>query len=121
MASPAKSATSAADMAKEGADAVRATVSLAEGESTFQSLDPLDPRKVALDIFEVYCQEMLTTTFVGRRVFLVTKLRVSRIITIINSSLLFMSTPRSPAAGRALGLLIIGREGEDVVLIGNDH
>ena len=51
----------------------------APGESVFASLDPLDPRKVSLDIFELYCQEMLTTPFVGRRVFLIKKMRVSRL------------------------------------------
>jgi hypothetical protein len=41
------------------------------------SLDPLDPRRVSLDIFEVYCHEMLTTAEVGRRAFLIKKMRVS--------------------------------------------
>ena len=41
------------------------------------SLDPLDPRKVALDIFEVYCHEMVTTSSVGRRAYLIDRMRVS--------------------------------------------
>ena len=40
------------------------------------SLDPLDPRKISFDMFELYCQEMLMTSFVGRRVYLIEKTRV---------------------------------------------
>ena len=47
------------------------------GEKIYQSLDPLDPRKIALDIFEVYCHEMLWTKFIGRRAYLIIKMRVS--------------------------------------------
>lgn len=39
--------------------------------------DPLDPRRLSLDIFEVYCHEMLNTGEVGRRAFLIKKMRVS--------------------------------------------
>lgn len=42
-----------------------------------ESLDPLDPRRVSLDIFEVYCHEMLNSEEVGRRAFLIKKMRVS--------------------------------------------
>lgn len=42
-----------------------------------ESLDPLDPRRVSLDIFELYCYEAIMTNEVGRRVFLIKKLRVS--------------------------------------------
>jgi hypothetical protein len=46
--------------------------------SDIQKLDdPLDPRKVALDIFENYCQEMLNTDDIGRRAYLIVKMRVS--------------------------------------------
>ena len=67
-------ASSAKRVAEEGSAGAAAP-----GESVFASLDPLDPRKVSLDIFELYCQEMLTTPFVGRRVFLIKKMRVSRL------------------------------------------
>ena len=39
--------------------------------------DPLDPRKVSLDIFENYCQEMLNSDDIGRRAYLIVKMRVS--------------------------------------------
>jgi len=55
--------------------AARPLESLAVGEKIYQSLDPLDPRKVSLDMFELYCQEMLVTTFVGRRAFLIKNMR----------------------------------------------
>jgi hypothetical protein len=42
-----------------------------------ETLDPLDPRRVSLDIFEVYCHEMVTTGEVRRRAFLIKKMRVS--------------------------------------------
>mmetsp|Transcript_27898 Transcript_27898/g.48240 ORF Transcript_27898/g.48240 Transcript_27898/m.48240 type:complete len:81 (-) Transcript_27898:718-960(-) len=77
MASPAKSATSSVVTAEKAA-AVRANDSLAKGKNIYQSLDPLEPAKVAMDIFEVYCREMLMTNFVGRRVFLIKSMRVSR-------------------------------------------
>ena len=47
------------------------------GEGVYRSLDPLDPRRVSMDIFELYCQEMLVTDFVGRRAYLINKMRVS--------------------------------------------
>ena len=47
------------------------------GEKIYLMLDPLDPRKIALDIFEVYCHEMLCTKFIGRRAYLIIKMRVS--------------------------------------------
>jgi hypothetical protein len=43
----------------------------------YQSLDPLDPRKVSLDIFEMYCHEMVNTPSVGRRAYLINKMKVS--------------------------------------------
>ena len=52
--------------------------SLAMGEIIYRSLDPLDPRKVSLDIFELYCHEMLATPHVRRRAYLAEKMRVSR-------------------------------------------
>ena len=42
-----------------------------------ESLDPLDPRKVSLDIFELYCHEMIMSEEVERRAYLIKKLRVS--------------------------------------------
>jgi len=42
-----------------------------------ESLDPLDPRKVSLDLFELYCYEMIMTGDMSRRVFLIKKMRVS--------------------------------------------
>lgn len=42
--------------------------------------DPLDPRKVSLDIFENYCQEMLNTDNIGRRAYLIVKMRVRDLI-----------------------------------------
>ena len=74
----------AAEVSEEGRtnnndndDGTNTNDKLAVGESIYQALDPLDPRKVALDIFEVYCYEMLTTKFIGRRAYLIKKMRVS--------------------------------------------
>ena len=47
------------------------------GEDIYQSLDPLDPRKVSLDIFEMYCHEMVNTPTIGRRAYLIIQMRVS--------------------------------------------
>ena len=47
------------------------------GQMIYSSLDPLDPRRVSLDLFELYCHEMIMTQDVGRRVFLINKMRVS--------------------------------------------
>ena len=58
-----------------GNDASGATAK--EEEDIYQSLDPLDPRKVSLEIFELYCHEMITAPIVGRRAYLITKMRVS--------------------------------------------
>ena len=55
----------------------RTTGSLAAGEGVYRSLDPLDPRRVSLDIFEVYCHEMLASECVERRAYLINKTRVS--------------------------------------------
>ena len=49
----------------------------ADDNDIYQSLDPLDPRKVSLEIFELYCHEMITAPIVGRRAYLITKMRVS--------------------------------------------
>ena len=46
------------------------------GLEILSSLDPLDPRAVALDVFEVYCHEQLATDDVGRRAFLIKKMKV---------------------------------------------
>ena len=46
-------------------------------QDIYQSLDPLDPRKVSLDIFEMYCHEMVNTPSVGRRAYLINKMKVS--------------------------------------------
>ncbi len=53
-----------------------ALIDQAQEDADLVSLDPLDPRKVALDIFEVYCHEMVTTSTVGRKAFLIEKMRV---------------------------------------------
>ncbi len=51
---------------------------LAMREDIYPSLDdPLDPRKVSLDIFEMYCHEMINTPMVGRRAYLINKMKVS--------------------------------------------
>lgn len=82
MSSPVKSVAAAAEVSEEGRtnnndNDTTTNDKLAVGESIYQALDPLDPRKVALDIFEVYCYEMLTTKFIGRRAYLIKKMRVS--------------------------------------------
>ena len=46
-------------------------------QDIYQSLDPLDPRKVSLDIFEMYCHEMVNTPSVSRRAYLINKMKVS--------------------------------------------
>jgi len=46
-------------------------------QDIYQTLDPLDPRKVSLDIFEMYCHEMVNTPSVGRRAYLINKMKVS--------------------------------------------
>ena len=51
--------------------------SIEVGELIYNTIDPLDPRKVSFDIFEVYCHEMLTTNYVGRRAYLIGQMRVS--------------------------------------------
>ena len=82
MSSPVKSVAAAAEVSEEGRtnnndNDTTTNDKLAVGESIYQALDPLDPRKVALDIFEVYCYEMLTTKFIGRRAYLIKTMRVS--------------------------------------------
>ena len=47
------------------------------GEDIYQSVDPLDPRKVSLDIFEMYCHEMVNTPTIGRKAYLIIQMRVS--------------------------------------------
>ena len=84
MSSPVKS-VAAAEVSEEGRtnnndNDTTTNDKLAVGESIYQALDPLDPRKVALDIFEVYCYEMLTTKFIGRRAYLIKKMRVSHLM-----------------------------------------
>lgn len=54
--------------------------SIEVGELIYNTIDPLDPRKVSFDIFEVYCHEMLTTNYVGRRAYLISQMRVSRYV-----------------------------------------
>ena len=78
MASPVKSST----IEEEGGEITRTATNMKDnalqvGEKIYLSLDPLDPRKIALDIFEVYCHEMLCTKFIGRRAYLIIKMRVS--------------------------------------------
>ena len=51
--------------------------SIEVGELIYNTIDPLDPRKVSFDIFEAYCHEMLTTNYVGRRANLISQMRVS--------------------------------------------
>jgi len=51
--------------------------SIEVGELIYNTIDPLDPRKVSFDIFEAYCHEMLTTNYVGRRAYLISQMRVS--------------------------------------------
>ncbi|KAL7551416.1 hypothetical protein ACHAWF_017653 [Thalassiosira exigua] len=57
------------------ADGDRAAHDLATRENNYESLDPLDPRKISLDVFELYCHEMLATDCVARRAFLISKMR----------------------------------------------
>eukprot|EP00578_Thalassiosira_sp_NH16_P007264 CAMPEP_0181126696 /NCGR_PEP_ID=MMETSP1071-20121207/27779_1 /TAXON_ID=35127 /ORGANISM="Thalassiosira sp., Strain NH16" /LENGTH=582 /DNA_ID=CAMNT_0023212339 /DNA_START=166 /DNA_END=1914 /DNA_ORIENTATION=- len=81
MAPPAKSVSSERAVADEGrsndndGSAIDQTDSLAVGEFVYQSLDPLDPRKVALNMFELYCHELITTPSVSRRAFLIDEMR----------------------------------------------
>ena len=49
-------------------------------DNIFQSVDPLDPRKVSLDIFEMYCHEMVNTPTIGRRAYLIIQMRVSYLL-----------------------------------------
>ncbi|KAL9180091.1 hypothetical protein ACHAXT_008061 [Thalassiosira profunda] len=51
--------------------------SLPGGRANDEPLDPLDPRRVSLDLFELYCFEMLSAPYehVGRRAYLVEKMR----------------------------------------------
>lgn len=51
--------------------------SLELGDEIYRTVDPLDPRKVSMDIFELYSHELLMTPSVGRRAYLVKKMRVS--------------------------------------------
>ena len=103
MSSPVKSAA-VAEVSEEGRrtnnndnDDGTTTINdkLAVGESIYQALDPLDPRKVALDIFEVYCYEMLTTKFIGRRAYLIKKMRVSYLLCVqcYNKTCVMSSSP----------------------------
>ena len=43
----------------------------------YHRLDPLDARKVSLDIFEMYCHEMIHTPTVGRRAYLIERMKVN--------------------------------------------
>ena len=54
------------------------------GEDIYQSIDPLDPRKVSLDIFEMYCHEMVNTPTIGRRAYLITQMRVRYLLYCLN-------------------------------------
>eukprot|EP00581_Thalassiosira_minuscula_P013882 CAMPEP_0183736140 /NCGR_PEP_ID=MMETSP0737-20130205/48588_1 /TAXON_ID=385413 /ORGANISM="Thalassiosira miniscula, Strain CCMP1093" /LENGTH=559 /DNA_ID=CAMNT_0025970073 /DNA_START=81 /DNA_END=1761 /DNA_ORIENTATION=+ len=64
-------------MAVEDEGAVAANDSPAsKGINHYQPLlDPLDPRKVALDMFELYSKEMITTASVARRAFLINNMK----------------------------------------------
>ncbi len=46
-------------------------------DNIYQLLDPLDPRKVSLDIFEMYCHELVHTDSIGRMAYLMDKTKVS--------------------------------------------
>ena len=65
------------DQANDESQVVLPTDSLAVGEMIYQDLDPLDSRKVALNLFEVYCHEMLSTKYIARRAFLLKEMKVS--------------------------------------------
>lgn len=53
----------------------------AREDNIYQFLDPLDPRKVSLDIFEMYCHELVHTDSIGRMAYLMDKTKVSRFLT----------------------------------------
>jgi hypothetical protein len=75
------------DPAVDSGAAITTTGSLAAGGDVYRSLDPLDPRRVSLDIFEAYCHEMLATESVDRRAYLIGKMKVSdRAISLVISS-----------------------------------
>mmetsp|Transcript_27390 Transcript_27390/g.58866 ORF Transcript_27390/g.58866 Transcript_27390/m.58866 type:complete len:568 (+) Transcript_27390:108-1811(+) len=67
MSSPTKSATSVADLDDMAVEEGSAT--------TVRAADILDARSVAFDLFEVYCEEMLKTSIVERRAFLVDEMQ----------------------------------------------
>lgn len=52
-----------------------------EDDNIYQPLDPLDPRKVSLDIFEMYCHELVHTDSIGRMAYLMDKTKVSCFLT----------------------------------------
>lgn len=62
------------------------------GLEILSALDPLDPRAVALDVFEVYCHEQLATDDVGRRAFLIKKMKVGSVCGMDESFGLFDTT-----------------------------
>lgn len=61
------------------------------GEEIYQFLDPLDPRRVSLEIFELYCHEMISTPIVGRRAYLIKKMRVSHFDKVVRFCVFFIS------------------------------
>ena len=50
-----------------------------ECQPKHQFTDPLDSRKVTIDLFELYCVKMLSTNNVDKRTFLRDELSVSRL------------------------------------------
>lgn len=57
----------------------------ADAQDMYHFLDPLDPRKVSLDIFEMYCHEMIITPMISRRAYLINKMKVSLFLMIFCS------------------------------------
>ncbi len=51
-------------------------------EDIYQFLDPLDPRKVSLDIFEMYCHELVHANSIGRMAYIMDKTKVSCFLTL---------------------------------------
>ena len=66
--------------AKTDASVVRANIPQAREENHRSPLTLLDPQRVGLDLFEMYCHEMLMTNLddVGKRDLLLTSLKASR-------------------------------------------
>ena len=76
MASKAKSTADNRTKNHEDDDLTIPLDSHAVGERVYTTLDPLHPRKVAFDLFEVMCHEMINTTLTSRRAALIKDMRV---------------------------------------------